>query len=87
LQLQKTALSDPFYLANEARQRLQFVTPGNTVYVVHAPALPKTANPVPAKQAAQTPWYSKLWDTVSDPVAPAGSAAAAPAQPAGQAGG
>jgi cell division protein FtsB len=84
LQQQRTALSDPFYLANEARQRLQFVTPGDTVYVVHAPALPNTAAPAPAKQAAQTPWYSKLWDTVSDPAV---QPVAAPAQPAGRAGG
>lgn len=77
LQQQKAALSDPNYLANEAKRRLQFVKPGDTVYVVHAPALPKAATPGPAAPVAQTPWYSNLWDTLSDPVAPAGQAAAA----------
>ena len=75
LQQQKAALSDPNYLANEAKRRLQFVTPGDTVYVVHAPALPKPASPGPAAPAAQAPWYSSLWDTLSDPVAPAAAAA------------
>ena len=84
---QKAALSDPDYLANEAKRRLQFVTPGDTVYVVHAPALPKAAAPPPATPVAQSPWYSNLWDTLSDPAAPAGQAAAAPKVSAGRAGG
>ncbi len=82
LQRQRAALSDPDYLANEAKRRLQFVKPGDTVYVVHAPDLPKAATPGPVAPATQTPWYSNLWDTLSDPVAPAGRAAAA-----GEAGG
>lgn len=87
LEQQKAALSDPDYLANEAKQRLQFVKPGVTVYVVHAPALPTVAAPAPAKPAAQSPWYSNLWHTLSDPVAPAGPAAAAPKASTGRAGG
>ena len=39
LQARKSALSDPDYIAAEARRRLQYVTPGDTVFVVHAPAL------------------------------------------------
>lgn len=79
LRQQKAALADPLYLANEARQRLQLVTPGATVYVVHAPALPKSVTPAPAKPVERAPWYSDLWATLSDP--------AAPAQPTGRAGG
>jgi cell division protein FtsB len=86
LQQQKAALTDPFYLSNQARQRLQFVAPGDTVYVVHAPALPKAAEPAAQKPVAQAPWYSDLWNTLADPAAPAGSVAA-PVQPAGRAGG
>lgn len=82
LQQQKTALSDPLYLANEARRRLQLVPPGATPYVVHAPALPKSATPAPAKPLAQSPWYSDLLDTLTEPAAPA-----APVQPTGRAGG
>ena len=83
LEQQKKALSDPYYLAEQARSRLQFVQPGDTVYVVHAPALPKSAAPGPAASVVRAPWYSDLWNTLSDPV---GGAAAAPKAP-GRAGG
>ena len=86
LEQQKAALSDPDYVAAEAKRRLQFVKPGDTVYVLHAPALPKPTTPAPVKPQVQTPWYSDLWDTLSDPAAPAAQAAAAPAAPAAPAG-
>lgn len=34
---QITALKDPAYIRSEAKRRLQYVTPGDTVYVVKAP--------------------------------------------------
>ena len=43
-QARKVALSDPDYIAAEARRRLQYVTPGDTVFVVHAPALAPSAD-------------------------------------------
>lgn len=85
LQQQKAALSDPAYLEYLAKERLQFVKPGDTVYVVHAPALPKAASPGSAPAVVQPPWYANLWDTLSAPVGPAGRAAAA--APTGNAGG
>ena len=39
LQARKDALLDTDYVAAEARRRLQYVTPGDTVFVVHAPRL------------------------------------------------
>ena len=84
LQQQQAALSDPDYLANEAKRRLQLVKPGDTVYIVHAPALPTPAAPHPTAPAAQRPWYSNLWDTLSDPVAPAGHPTTASAAPTGR---
>lgn len=67
LDQQKGALSDPAYVAAEAKRRLQYVKPGQTVYVVHAPALaaPQAAAALPTAPTAA--WYSHLWDTLSDP--------------------
>lgn len=40
LQARKAALGDPAYIKAEAKRRLQYVSPGDTVYVVKAPPLP-----------------------------------------------
>ncbi|MET3808576.1 cell division protein FtsB [Nakamurella sp. UYEF19] len=65
---EQAALTEPAYIQAEAKRRLQYVRPGDTVYVVHAPPL-AAAKAAPAKVAApDVPWYSSLWDTLSDPV-------------------
>ena len=67
LQIQQAALTDPNYIAAEAKRRLQYVKPGDTVYVVQAPEpvaeVPADTGPV----AANGPWYATLWDTLSHP--------------------
>lgn len=82
LEQEKEALSDPAYIAAEARRRLQYVKPGETIYQVNAPAL---AAPKPVggpAAAAPQPWYAELWKTLADPTAtvrptdPAGTGAA-----------
>ncbi len=82
LQEQKAALLDPAYIASEAHRRLQYVRPGDTVYVVHAPALPTPRETAETRAADPAPWYADLWNTLSDPVASApatpGSAAPTP---------
>lgn len=64
---EQLALADPAFIAAEAKRRLQYVKPGDTVYVVHAPALPATAAAATPPVSAAAPWYSHLWDTLSDP--------------------
>lgn len=66
LQARKSALQDSGYVAAEARRRLQYVTPGETVFVVHAPALGEAAQPGSAAPARDQPWYGSLWDTLSE---------------------
>jgi cell division protein FtsB len=67
LQAQKDALNDPDYVAAEARRRLQYVTPGETVFVVHAPGLtPVGAADPAATKAADEPWYGQLWSTLAE---------------------
>jgi cell division protein FtsB len=58
---------DPAFVATQARQRLQFVMPGEVGYVVLDPA--EAPAPAQAKsEAATTPnqqsWYTRLWGSV-----------------------
>jgi len=67
LQSRKNALQDSSYVAAEARRRLQYVTPGETVFVVHAPDLGAGAPSGAAATASDQPWYGSLWDTLAAP--------------------
>src|SRR3954462_233874 len=66
---QKARLEDPDYVAALARDRLHFVRPGETAYVVIAPSA-APATPTEARRAAsapagpEAPWYSQLWGSV-----------------------
>ncbi|MGS0685707.1 FtsB family cell division protein [Nakamurella sp. GG22] len=66
LQSRKTALNDPDYVAAEARRRLQYVTPGDTVFVVHAPAVAAASDAAVAGRGAEEPWYGSLWSTLAE---------------------
>ena len=69
LEEQKERLEDPAYVAALARDRLHFVRPGETAYVVIAPSAPP-AEPRDAQRAAsapagpEAPWYSQVWGSV-----------------------
>ncbi len=64
---QKAALNDPNYLAELARQRLQYVRPGDTVYVVHAAPVAVPSAPAAPKPAITKAWSTNLWDTLAPP--------------------
>ncbi len=69
LEQQKAELKDPAYVAALARDRLHFVRPGETAYVVIAPsAAPQSkADGTRAAEAAagpRSPWYSQVWGSV-----------------------
>ncbi|MCW2622052.1 MAG: ftsL2 [Frankiales bacterium] len=66
---QKRLLEDPTYVAALARQRLHFVKPGETAYVVLAPEQPAALATAPATRVnadARSPWYSQLWGSVEE---------------------
>ncbi|MEP6981880.1 MAG: septum formation initiator family protein [Nakamurella sp.] len=67
LQIQQAALDDPNYITAEAKRRLQYVKPGDTVYVVQAPALDAAGSAAAgsANAAPSGPWYATLWDTLA----------------------
>nr|WP_275889421.1 septum formation initiator family protein [Nakamurella flavida] len=69
LEAQVAALQDPDHIRTEARRRLQYVSPGDTVFTVHAPGAPVVIDaPVTAAPPPQS-WYSGLWETVTEPAA------------------
>jgi cell division protein FtsB len=68
LKIEQAALADPNFIAAEARRRLQYVRPGDTVYVVQAPGLAVDEQaPGAAPTTPGGPWYRTLWDTMSHP--------------------
>lgn len=66
LQAQLQKWSDPGYIQQQARVRLQYAMPGDTVYVVVDPGqqsdIQKTAGTNVAQQ--QSTWNQRLWDSV-----------------------
>lgn len=75
LEGQRERWKDPDYVAAQARERLNFVRPGETKYIVLGP------DDAPAPSAASLPpgettWYGRLWESVR--------VADAPAQPSGR---
>ena len=68
LKQQEQLLKDPAYVKKLARERLHFVMPGETPYVVLSPS------PAPAASAGvrtgvtasgpEAPWYSQVWGSV-----------------------
>jgi cell division protein FtsB len=67
LNRQKALWSDPGYVQQQARARLQYAMPGDTVYVVvdkgQQSDIEKTAG-TKAKATVGTEWNTRLWDSV-----------------------
>jgi cell division protein FtsB len=67
LRKQKALWSDPGYIQQQARTRLQYAMPGDTVYVVvdkgQRSDIEKTTGGT-SEQAAGTGWNTRLWDSV-----------------------
>jgi cell division protein FtsB len=58
----KEQLSDPAQVEAEARQRLGYVRPGETPYVVVLPSTTPSATPqAGGGTKAAKPWYERLW--------------------------
>ena len=69
LQKQVAQWNDPAYIAQQARARLQFAMPGDTVYVVVTPnTKPATGVPAPRDSTAtRVPgdsWNERLWGSI-----------------------
>lgn len=85
IQRQVTALqnelakwSDPAYVAIQARQRLHYVRPGETGFLVPNPN--PGNEPLGMPTPTQQTWYDRLWSTVKSPSpVPSQSATSSPA--------
>jgi cell division protein FtsB len=67
LEERKRQLSDDAYVRAQARARLHYVLPGETVYVVVPPSGSGTAGsakPDVPEVSADGSWYGRLWGTV-----------------------
>lgn len=71
LEEQRRRWEDPAYIKAQARQRLQYVMPGEVGYVVVNPEQVRKDAPAgkstivsPAGSGKNAPWYSQLWGTV-----------------------
>jgi cell division protein FtsB len=66
LREQQNRWADPAYVKAQARDRLHFVMPGETGYVVLRPSTeppPRQVAPEGAPTAPTTPWYETLWES------------------------
>jgi cell division protein FtsB len=65
LTTQQKLWADPGYVQQQARTRLQYAMPGDTVYVVLAPGTKTGVGAPPHQVVAQQPtWNQKLWHSV-----------------------
>jgi cell division protein FtsL len=66
LERRKAQLKDPAYIKMLARERLQYVVPGESQYVVvkQGESGGGTGGSDKSNSAARSPWYSQLWGSV-----------------------
>lgn len=65
LEAQKERWKDPAYVKAQARQRLQYVEPGEVAYVIiDDPAAADDADDKRGATRKHGPWYDQLWSTV-----------------------
>jgi len=67
LEHQRQLLGDPAHVARLARERLHYVLPGETSYVVLDPQAgpaPAQRGPVVAPADPEAPWFTQLWGSV-----------------------
>ena len=63
LQQQQRQWADPTYVAAQARERLHFVLPGQTAYIVIGAPQPSTAQKKTSSTSSAT-WSARLWSSV-----------------------
>jgi cell division protein FtsL len=71
LQHETSQWNDPAYIERQARARLQYIRPGDTLYTVLNPdGTPRTSPPAATDQVSksghQPGWNNSLWSSVQD---------------------
>lgn len=69
LEKRKAELADPAQVRAEARERLRYVMPGETPYIVQLPGDAERNRAPDARRPQQStePWYGELWRSVNEP--------------------
>jgi cell division protein FtsB len=81
LQQQQKQGADPSYVAQQARDRLHYVMPGEVPYVTLAPT-PSPSSSAGARAVEDEPWYAQLWSSIQGADAtPKASPTPQPTQP------
>jgi hypothetical protein len=82
LQEQQRRWADPAYVRAQARERLNYVLPGETGYIVGDDAQGEgdrsTVDTSATVPAAEQPWFTRLWTSVEEASRPAVPAVPAP---------
>lgn len=67
LRAEQDRWQDPAFVRQQARERLNFVLPGETRYVVLEPGEDAVATPAqPGAPPEQRAWYGTLWQSLTD---------------------
>jgi cell division protein FtsB len=63
LERRRALLEDPRHVEAQARERLRYVRPGETPYVVQLPPAPPSSHPI-VVQEPEDPWFTRFWDAI-----------------------
>lgn len=64
LERRRALLADPRHIEAQARERLRYVQPGQTPYVVQLPAAATDPGPGSDDQP-KDPWFTRLWESIA----------------------
>lgn len=62
LERRRALLADPRHIEAQARERLRYVQPGQTPYVVQLPA--SATEPAEGGDQPPAPWFTRLWESI-----------------------
>jgi len=66
LERRRALLENPDHIETQARERLRYVHPGETPYIVQLPPPPAVEPPTePAAPEPVGPWYTRLWRSIA----------------------
>lgn len=62
LERRRILLEDPGHIEAQARERLRYVKPGQTPYVVQLPI--EASEPSTVDEQPEDPWFTRVWESI-----------------------